>query len=272
MAACVGRPGSDSLACVARVWIAALALLAAACGPGSPPGSSSLPPSETFNWSGQAIAFAPPPDGWRREGNTSGGIKGARFVKERSVGEGIDVGEYYRVGERDRRAALQALIDGLDAHDPSEFRKALSLARSRTDDPFSDLEAEVAEGVNAALDRALSAYVNRDVGEARTQLGAALLEAERLRFPLDDVIDAVIFAPERRQEPTRFTLVERRDTQIAGEQAVVVDYTMQQPERLFHGREAYVVHNGHLFVAKFFGRKESLPVFDRVVASIRFPR
>ncbi len=228
-------------------------------------------PRETFNWGSQPIAFSPPPPGWRREGELSGGLRGARFIKTGSVGEAIGVANYYLLSDRDGRVKLRQLLATFDTYDRYHFRRALQLAKSRTDQPFSPLEAQVAKAVNAALDRAYAAYVNGDRDRARAQIGAALFEAEQLRFSLDDVIGVVIFQPERRQEPERFQVLQRRNGQIGGEPAVSVDYTYDSPERRYYGREAYVVRNNHLFVVTFIGLKENLEVFDRVVASIGFP-
>lgn len=51
---------------------------------------------EVFHWSGQPVSFRPPPAGWRREGELSGGVRGVRFVKEHGRGEAITVGELHR--------------------------------------------------------------------------------------------------------------------------------------------------------------------------------
>jgi hypothetical protein len=244
--------------------LAAAALLAAGCQP-------TVAPRETFNWSSQPVSLTPPPDGWRREGELSGGIRGVRFIKERSVGEAIGVGDYYALGDRSRSAKLRALLDDFGTYDRRDFARAASLARSRTDDPFSPLESDVAEAVNDKLDLAVLAHFNGDMEGARAEIAGAAAEADRLQFSLGDVLDRVIFSPERRQEPERFTLVGRRDVQIAGAPAVVVDYTFDHDQRLFHGREAYVVHANHLYVATFMGLKENLALFDRVVASTEFP-
>ena len=73
----------------------------------SAPEPPRLQPRETFDWTGQSISFSMPPTGWRREGETSGGIKGVRFVKERSVGEGIGLGDYYILADRNRGPYLR---------------------------------------------------------------------------------------------------------------------------------------------------------------------
>ena len=92
-------------------------------------------------------------------------------------------------------------------------------------------------------------------------------------FSLGEVIARVEFTPERRQNPEWYQMLGRRETIIAGEPAVVVDYTVKVPERphTYSAREAYFVHNSHLFICTFIGLHESLAVFEAVLASIEFP-
>lgn len=251
-----------------RLFFLLTVALVAACDSGPLAPAASRP--ETFDWAGQQISLAPPPAGWRREGQTSGGIRGARFVKERSVGEVIGVGDYYLLANRLRRATLQEMIAQFERFDRRDFQKALRQAYAHTDSPFSPLEAQVAADINAALGRAAAAFRMNDREGARTELGVALGAAERLGFTLGDVLDAVVFTPERREEPQRWSVVGRREATIGGEPAVIVDYTFDTPERKLYGREAYVVHDSHLFVATFLGLEQNLRVFDRVVESIRF--
>jgi len=253
-----------------RLFFILTAALVAACDSGLLAPAPSQP--ETFDWAGQQISLAPPPAGWRREGQSSGGIRGARFVKERSVGEAIGVGDYYLLAHRLRRATLQKITDHFDTFDRRDFQKALRQAYASTDSPFSPLEAQVAADINAALGRAAAASRMNDREGARTELGVALGAAARLRFTLGDVLDAVVFTPERREDPQRWIVVGHRETTIDGEPAIIVDYTFDTPERRLSGREAYVVHDSHLFVATFLGLEENLRVFDRVVGSIRFSR
>jgi hypothetical protein len=47
---------------------------------------------------------------------------------------------------------------------------------------------------------------------------------------------------------------------------------LELPEGRRYLRKAYVMYNDHLFVADFIGFEGSLAVFDKVVASISFPR
>lgn len=253
-----------------RLFVILTAALVAACDSG--PLAPAASPPETFDWAGQPISLAPPPAGWRREGQSSGGIRGARFVKAHSVGEAIGVGDYYLLANRLRRTTLQEMIARFDRLDRHDFQKALRQAYAHTDSPFSPLEAQVAADINAALGRAAAAFRMNDRDGARAELGVALGAAERLGFTLGDVLDAVVFTPERREEPQRWSVVGRREATIGGEPAVIVDYTFETPKRKLRGREAYVVHDSHLFVATFLGLEENLRVFDRVVGSIRFSR
>jgi hypothetical protein len=238
-----------------------------------PPAVPKLQPPETFDWSGQKISFSMPPVGWRREGETSGGIKGARFVKERSVGEAIGLGDYYILADRNRSTHIREILEKFDTYDYGfAWAKALREAYAHTDTPFSSLESEIAGRVNDEVGQASMAYRNRDRDSAKAHLEAALAESARLRFSLDDVIARVEFKPERRQNPEYYQMLGRRETTIAGEPAVVVDYTVKVPERpqTYAAREAYVVHNSHLFICTFIGLQESLAVFEAMLASIEW--
>jgi len=240
-----------------------------------PPEPPKLQPAESFDWSGEKISFSIPPAGWRREGETSGGIKGARFVKERSVGEAIGLGDYYILANRNRSSHIRDILAKFDTFDYGfAWDKALREAWAYTDTPFSPLESEIAERVNDEVSQAGAAYRNRDRDNAKAHLEAALAEASRLHFSLSEVIARVEFKPERRQNPEYYQMLGRRETLVAGEPAVVVDYTVKVPERpqTYSAREVYFVHNSHLFIGTFIGLQESLAVFDAILASIAFPK
>ena len=261
---------------VASIFLVLLA--GAGCGSGSglsPAAAPELSPPETFDWIGEAISFSIPPAGWRREGETGGGVKGVRFVKERSVGEAIGFGDYYILADRNRSAHIREILEKFDTYDYGfAWDRALRDAYAYTDTPFSSLETEIAERVNSEVGEASAAYRNRDRDNAKAHLEAALAEASRLRFSLDDVISRVEFKAERKQNPEYYNLLGRRETMIAGESAVVVDYTVKVPERpqTYAAREAYFVHNSHLFICTFIGLQESLAVFEAMLASIEFPQ
>jgi hypothetical protein len=234
-----------------------------------------LQPRETFDWTGEKISFSIPPVGWRREGETSGGIKGARFVKERSVGEGIGLGDYYILADRNRSTKIREMLAKFDTFDQGfAWDRALRDAYAYTDTPFTPLESEIAERVNSEVGQAGTAWRNRDRDAAKAHLEAALAEAGRLQFSLGEVISRVEFTPERRKNPEYYQMLGRRETTIAGEPAVIVDYTVKVPERVqaFSAREAYFVHNSHLFICTFIGLQESLAVFDAILASVEFPK
>jgi len=239
----------------------------------STPAAPKLQPPETFDWSGQKISFSMPPSGWRREGETSGGIKGVRFVKERSVGEGIGFGDYYILADRNRSTYIREILEKFDTYDYGfAWNRALREAYAHTDMPFSSLESEIAQRVNDEVGQADAAYRNRDRDAAKAHLEAALAASGRLHFSLDEVISRVEFKPERKQNPEYYQLLGRRETTIAGEPAVVVDYTVKVPERpqTYAAREAYFVHNSHLFICTFIGLQESLAVFEAMLASIEW--
>ena len=273
------RAGGTAIIRVMPTWLtdgdralragALAALVLAGCDAGPLNSAGSKP--ETFDWAGEPIAFAPPPSGWRREGESSGGLKGVRFVKEGAVGEAIGVADFHTLARRLRRDEIRRIVDRFDGLDQRSFGNAVRMLYAQTADPFTPLEAQVAAGINDALLLAGAAFANDDRDEARAQLERALAEAERLTFTLPDVVAAVEFTPERRQEPIRWLVLDRRETTVGGVPAVVVDYTFDGPIGSRFGREAYFVHDSHLFVATFIGLKKTVPVFDRVLASVRFP-
>lgn len=242
---------------------------------GAPPAAPVLQPREAFDWTGEKISFSMPPAGWRREGETSGGIKGIRFVKERSVGEGIGLGDYYILADRNRSPQIREILAKFDTYDYGfAFDRALRETYAHTDTPFSALESEIAQRVNDEVGQANMAWRNRDRDAAKSHLETALAESSRLHFSLDEVVERVEFKPERKQNPEYYRLIGRRETTIAGEPAVIVDYTVKVPERpqTYSAREAYFVHNSHLFICTFIGLPETLAVFDAMLASVEFPQ
>jgi hypothetical protein len=241
------------------------------CGSKSAQSTAGLGKPETFHWGDQPITFAPPPLGWRREGYNEGAKLGVWFVKERSVGEAIAVAEYYVLAERDRGDALRELLDRYEAYDERGLRRALSLARWRTDMPFAGNEATVASNVNAAVDRAMTGVIHDDRAEVRLALMEARDAATRLKIGLDDVLIGVTFMPDRRSEPWRYTNVTRERLLVGGEPAERVAFTFQGEQRQLEGRELHVMHDNRLFFVSFLGLKKNIPVFDGIVASITFP-
>src|SRR5215471_15529173 len=138
------------LPCRLAVSLALVGLTTSACtsGPGlaTPP---QLQPREKFDWIGEPISFSIPPAGWRREGDTSG-VKGVRFVKENSVGEGIGLGDYYILADRNRAPYLREIVTNFDKYEfGPAFDNALRKTYAYTDTPFSELESEIAQTINS---------------------------------------------------------------------------------------------------------------------------
>jgi hypothetical protein len=255
------------------VLVVAVAGLTAICGCGSRKAiaTADLAKAETFRWRSQPITFRPPPLDWRREGYNEGGKLGVWFVKERSVGEAICIAEYYILADRDRNDALRELLDRLDAYDESDLRRALSLARWRTDMPMAGNEATVATNVNYAVDRAMTGMIHGDRSEVRLALMEARDAAQRLHLSLDDELLQVTFMPERHPDPSRFTNVVRERILVAGEPAERVTYEFRGDQREMVGCEINVMHDNRLFYAYFLGLQKNIPLFDGIVASIKFP-
>src|SRR5262245_56781887 len=209
--------------------------------------SAPLGPAETFEWAGGPIIVSAPRSGWRREGYNEGGWLGLYLVREHSVGERILVAEQYVIGERDGRDGLRELLERFDAMDEGELRRAIQLARYRTDDPLSPGEAEVAAHVNESLDRADAAMFTGDREAARREVAGAEAQGERLRLSLEDVIARVEFRAETRQEPARWPVHARGGTTVAGEPAVWVDYRYRGDRRTYTCRDVYFMRDNHLF-------------------------
>lgn len=242
--------------------------------PPPPAGPPELRPAEEFKWTTQKISFSVPPAGWRQEGDGGGGVKGVRWVKEKSVGEAVGVGEYYILADRNRSPQLRDMLANFDSLvDAYHWGKALRQTYAYTDTPFTMQESLIASVINDRVSKADTAFRTRDRAAARAHLEAALAQAEQLQFTLTDALDRIEFKPEKRQEPDKYKITGRREASIAGLPAVIVDYTVWVPERnrTYSAREAYVMHNSHLFVCTFIGLAETLEVFDLVVASIKFP-
>src|SRR5215471_4867436 len=165
--------------------LALIVLGGPACGSTPAPAPEPLLPAETFNWTGEPISFSTPPAGWRREGETGGGVKGVRFVKEQSVGEGIGLGDYYILADRNRSAYLKDMLENFDTYDEGfAWDKALRKTYAYTDTPFTTLESEIAEAVNNEVGQASVAWRSRDRDAAKAHLEAALAASQRLHFSL----------------------------------------------------------------------------------------
>jgi len=259
-----------------RVFLpAALAVVAlglvAGCGVGVLPIAENLQAPETFRWKVHPIVFRPPPQGWRREGENGSGRLGIVFIKTGSVGEAITVGEYYPLAERDRRAELEELAGRVPALDDYTLRRALSLARWRTQDTFTANEAATAAAVNERIDRANLAMFRGNRDEVRWELEGAEAAARSLKYTLEDVVAGVEFRPERRHEPQRYHVTGRSRITIAGQPAIRIDWDHQTDEGLRRCSEVYVMHENHLFIASYIGLAKNLSLYDHVIASILFP-
>ena len=135
-------------------------------------------------------------------------------------------------GAREDRSFQTLTEFGLaELRNAQPWDKALRKTYAYTDTPFNALESEIAVRVNSEVALADAAWRSHDRDAAKTHLEAALAAAQRLNFSLADVIDRVEFKPERRQNPQDYTLLGRRETVIAGEPAVIVDYTVTVPDR-----------------------------------------
>ena len=257
---------------VPRVLLCGVALaMVLGCGTADEVGE--LPPPERFDWGGgQPIRFSPAPPDWRREKTTSGGLRGLRFVKTGSVGEGITMAEAYRYGDHDRCAEIDELL--ARCSEITQRDLAAKIRKSRIDvwNPVNDLEEYLGGHVNDAMDRAEAAARGGDGSGVCRELETAREQASRIIFELDDVPDEdlVVFRTGRLVPARSFTLVGTSRTEVAGRPAARRDYTFDSRHH-FIGRELFVMHNNRLFVAHFHGLEENLPLFEGMIDAIVFP-
>ena len=247
--------------------------VAAGCGSTeSPPAVvEELRPAETFDWSGQPIAFALPPLGWERQRSQPGGREGVRFIKAGSVGEEVRVQERLSVADRDRCGRLRELLREFEKMDRRTFEKALQRARLYANPPINDEEEWFAEEANLILDEARTAFRANDPVGVRSSIEQVLKLAGRIRYSLDEVVDEVRFSGEGFPPEVRAEVGESSPAELAGEPAMRLDYALHYNKRDYSGRELYVVNNNHLFVVGYQGLAENLPMFERILATVSFP-
>jgi hypothetical protein len=258
---------------VALATLVASLLTTMGCGGSEAPPREAppLPPAEVFTWGAQPISFSPPPEGWRREKEQSGGLRGARFVLSGSVGERIHVAEHYALDDRDRCARLAALAADHESLDDHDFRNDLLRARPHAPEPINGWEARYAADANASLDSAFEARMQGDAAMTQYWLDRAREEARQIRYTLDEVVDRVTFTPGRSPAGPTFKVGERVPATVAGEPGYELNYVMKLRGRTYLGREYYVLKNNRLFVASFQGLAANVSLFEEIVESITFP-
>jgi hypothetical protein len=90
-------------------------------------------------------------------------------------------------------------------------------------------------------------------------------------FTLADVLDRVRFDPRDMPKPETVTLEPEVERTVGGYPAVGLDYTWDDGRNTLYGREVYVLVEEHLFVATVLGKSTDISLFERIVATIRFP-
>lgn len=238
-------------------------------GPASAP--APLRGIETFRWSTQPIAFALPPDGWRREITNQGGLLGVGFVKEGSVGEVIEIAEYMALARRGRCEKLREMLERFDDLDPAEFARAIQKAKLYASPAINHAEQRVVRQANETLDRAGSAFRAGDRDQARLQLEIAAREADRLHYELDEVVERVLFAPKNLPRYIQVDVGQPESAEFKGKPALRQSYKLQDSDRVFAGRRLYFMRGPHLFVAAFQGLEQNVPLFERILATVEYP-
>jgi hypothetical protein len=233
-----------------------------------------LPAPERFDWGGgQPIRFSPAPSDWRREKTTSGGLRGLRFVKSGSVGEGITMAEAYRFGDHDRCAEIAEMLARCDEIGHRELADRVRKSKIDVWHPLGESEAHWGEQINAAMDRAVGAAREGNPARVCTELEIARDQAALIDLTLDDLgqDDLVVFRTGGLVRADALTVIGSSRTKVSGLAAVRRDYTFEHGGHVFFGRELFVMHNNRLFVAHFHGLEENLPLFEGMISSIVFP-
>ncbi len=234
---------------------------------------ATLAAPEVFAWGSQPIAVSPPPDGWYMERESSGGLRGVRFIKSQSFGEEIRIAEYYALDDRLRCTEQLDLLERLDEMNRNEFSRALQRARFYVPKPYTSFEARAAEVANEAFDEARAAYLAGDVSGARYAIRRAIDRGRSIRYSLEDVLDEVLF-DRAAYEP--FGTVETMPPEsgyVGGMPSVSVDYTLDSTANghLYFGRQVYVMQDSRLFVLSFHGLRHHIELFEAIVDSVTFP-
>jgi hypothetical protein len=246
--------------------VIALALVCA-CATGPEP----LLPAETFHWVSQPVTFSPPPARWYRQGDNGDGMLGVRFILRDGDGQAISILAGRRLADRDRREPLARLIARQDSLAQPELLQEIELAKARLDEPISDRESQAALAINSALSQARDHVVSGEKGFAASDLETAQRAADAYEPTFEELKPLLAFSIAKRQDPVRWILAAERDTTLAGYLVFVSEDTLLTDEGRRLYREILWVVHGCAFKAIFQGKAGSLPVFYRVVDSIRFP-
>jgi len=258
-------------------WFIVLACLSvlAACGGSSESDDRPivLPSVEEFNWGGQPISVSPPPVGWRREKEQSGGLRGVRFVKTGSIGEVIVIAEHSALDERDRCARFEKFLSDFDNLSPSGFARMAQRTALYASPPIHHQESQLAERANGYLMEARTAFQQDDPIGARSAVTTAFAQAVKIRYSLDEVVDRVMFSADSFNSFGTVEVESPTQGEVGAQASISVDFSLDSRDKgaLFHGREVYVVKNNRLFVLTYLGLPENLSIFDAVVDSVSFP-
>ncbi len=88
---------------------------------------------------------------------------------------------------------------------------------------------------------------------------------------VEEVLPRLRLTTERFKSVESVTVGDPVPAVVAGFPAFQTDYALRERSMQHRGREFLTVVNGHVFVLTFLGRETDLPVFENLVASVRFP-
>ena len=88
---------------------------------------------------------------------------------------------------------------------------------------------------------------------------------------IEDVVDRVLFDPSGMPMRDSVTVSEMVEREVGGRRALALDYTWNDGQSQFTGREVYLMADDRLFVVTLLGIESDLELFERIVATIGFP-
>lgn len=127
------------------------------------------------------------------------------------------------------------------------------------------------EGENSGGRLGIRFILTGGVGEVIALNADHRVAEQEPRPGLAEVLPTMRLIPENRQEPFRWRIGRERDTTLAGHPAFAGDDTLITPQgpRLY--RQVIWVVNGCPFEATYQGLPKNAHVFDRWLATVRFP-
>ena len=250
-----------------RPLLVIVALLCAGCS-----SEISLLPAEEFRWceDGPPVSFQPPPSSWKRSRHQSRDTGVAFVIADVPPGL-ITVGQILGLCKLDPRSALYSLQDRIHEFAPQQFAKAVHAARRFENSGHSDDANEMFTRVNSLLRDAQAAHRQGDMDSAAQFVDAAVVVADEFEYELDELLERYGFDVQEFDNPQDYNVEEHVSGSIDRLPSLAIRYTLDESRGLHHGRKVYVAWDNNLFVFSYLGPEKYLPVFEKMMETVRFP-